>query len=152
MKIETIKFATGKLPLGSCPIRPAWILEGNPVARNKLIAESADGASSTVMWDCTAGRFNWHYQIDETICVVEGSVTVRDHFGATRTLVAGDTAFFPCGSSAEWTVDSYVRKIAFMRQPMPRSVLLAKRVYRLLKRLVGMRVGNNQAPAMSPTV
>jgi uncharacterized cupin superfamily protein len=152
MPVQAVKFATGRLPLGLCPIRPAWILEGNPVARNKLIAGSADGTSSTLMWDCTAGRFNWHYQIDETICVVEGSVTVRDHFGATRTLVAGDTAFFPAGSSAEWTVDNYVRKIAFMRQPLPRPVLWVKRVYRLMKRVMGKRVGDSQAPAMSPTI
>jgi uncharacterized protein len=152
MPVQAIKFATGKLPLGSCPIRPAWILEGNPVARNKLIAAAADGTSSTLMWDCTAGRFNWHYQIDETICVVEGSVTVRDHFGATRTLVAGDTAFFPAGSSAEWTVDHYVRKIAFMRQPLPRPVLLIKRMYHGMKRLMGLRVGGSQSPAMSPTI
>jgi uncharacterized cupin superfamily protein len=151
MSDQAIKFATGKLPLGSCPIRPAWILEGSPVARNKMIAGSADGTASTLMWDCTAGRFNWHYDIDETICVVEGSVTVRDHIGATRTLAAGDTAFFPAGSSAEWTVDRYVRKIAFMRRPLPRSILLAKRTYRLLKRLMGTHSENSQA-AMFPSV
>jgi uncharacterized cupin superfamily protein len=152
MPTHEIKFATGRLPMGSCPINPAWILEGNPVARNKLIAESADKMASTLMWDCTAGRFNWHYGCDESICVVEGSVTVRDHFGITRTLVAGDSAFFPSGSSAEWTVDSYVRKIAIMRQPMPRLVLKAKRFYLQLKRLLGARVSNSRAPGISQTV
>ena len=152
MPVESIKFGVGKQQLTSCPIRPAWILEGNPVARNKLIAAASDGTSSTLMWDCTAGRFNWHYQIDETICVVEGSVIVRDHGGATRALVAGDTAFFPAGSSAEWTVDTYVRKIAFMRQPLPQTLVITKRMYRALKRLVGLRAGNGQAPAMSPTI
>jgi uncharacterized protein len=151
MLTHEIKFATGKLPMGSCPINPAWILEGNPVARNNLIAESADKMASTLMWDCTAGRFNWYYGCDETICVVEGSVTVRDHFGVTRTLVAGDSAFFPTGSSAEWTVENYVRKIAIMRQPMPGAVLKAKRFYQQVKRLMGARGGRDQAPQMSPT-
>ena len=152
MPDHIIKFATGNLPLGPCPIRPAWILEGNPVARNNMIAGSADGTASTVMWDCTAGRFNWHYEIDETVCVVEGSVTVRDQFGDAQTLLAGDTAFFPAGSSAEWTVHKYVRKIAFMRQPLPRSVLFAKRAYRRLKRFVGKRAGGSEAPALFPSV
>jgi uncharacterized cupin superfamily protein len=152
MPNPVIKFATGKLSLDSCPIRPAWILEGDPVARNTMIAGSADGAASTLMWDCTAGRFNWHYEIDETICVVEGSVTVRDQFGDARTLVAGDTAFFPAGSSAEWTVDNYVRKIAFMRRPLPRAVLMAKRAYKRLRRLVGTRTGSREAPALFPSI
>ena len=151
MPLQAIKFATGKLALGPSPINPDWILEGNPVARNRLIAGSADGMASTLMWDCTVGRFNWYYTIDETVCVVEGSVTVRDHAGSTRTLVAGDTAFFPAGSSAEWNVEGYVRKIAFMRQPLPRPLLLVKRSLRLLKRLLGMRVGGNQVPTMSPS-
>jgi len=103
-----------------------------------------------LVWDCTAGRFNWFYDIDETICVVEGSVIVRDHRGSTRKLMAGDTAFFPAGSSAEWTVEEYVRKIAFLRLPLPKSVLLAKRTYHALKRLLGRRTQPEQVPAMFP--
>ena len=148
---QEIKFATGKFAMGSSPINPAWILEGNPVARNKVIGESADKMASTLMWDCTAGRFNWHYACDESICVVEGSVIIRDHFGVTRTLNEGDSAFFPSGSSAEWTVDTYVRKVAVMRQPTPRSIMAAKRVYQQLKRILGARVSEDRAPAMSPT-
>src|ERR1700743_212232 len=96
---QAIAFATGKLPLESSPIKPDWVLEGNPMARNKLIAGRAGGSHSTLMCDCTVGRFNWYYDIGETICVVEGTVTVRDPAGSTRTLSAGDTAFFPAGSS-----------------------------------------------------
>src|ERR1700743_1662907 len=146
---QAIAFATGKLPLEASPIKPDWVLEGNPMARNKLIAGSADGTSSTRMWDCTAGRFNWYYDIDETICVVEGSVTVRDHAGSTRTLSAGDTAFFPAGSGAEWKVERYVRKIAFMRNPLPRSLLLVKRALGLAKRLLGRRSPEGRMSSMS---
>src|ERR1700690_2658402 len=110
------------MTLGPSPITAAWILEGTPTARNKFLSQSEDNTASTYMWDCTAGKFNWFYDIDETICLVEGSVIVRDHRGCTRKLVAGDTAFFPAGSSAEWTVEAYVRRIAFLRQPPPKSV------------------------------
>jgi uncharacterized cupin superfamily protein len=152
MPIESaIKFATGQMTLGPAPITAAWILEGTPTARNKFLAQSADNTASTYVWDCTAGKFNWFYDIDETICLVEGSVIIRDHRGATRKLVAGDTAFFPAGSSAEWTVEEYVRKIAFLRQPLPKSVQRAKRVYRALKRLFTGRSSEAQVPAMSPT-
>ena len=151
MPTHEIKFATGKLPMGVCPIDPAWILEGSPVARNKLIAESDDKMASTLMWDCTAGRFNWYYGCDESICVVEGSVIIRDHLGITRNLIPGDSAFFPTGSSAEWTVNTYVRKIAIMRQPMPGPVLKARRFYHQLKRLLGARVSTDAAPGISQT-
>ena len=152
MPIETaIKFATGQMTLGPAPIKAAWILEGTPTARNKFLSQSADNTASTYMWDCTAGKFNWFYDIDETICLVEGSVIVRDHRGTTRKLVAGDTAFFPAGSSAEWTVEEYVRKIAFLRQPVPKSVQLAKRAYHAMKRVFTKRGRNEEVPAMFPT-
>jgi uncharacterized protein len=152
MPIETaIKFATGQMTLGPAPITAAWILEGTPTARNKFLSQSADNTASTYMWDCTAGKFNWFYDIDETICLVEGSVIVRDHRGTTRKLVAGDTAFFPAGSSAEWTVEEYVRKIAFLRQPLPKSVRLAKRAYHAMKRALSKRGRSEDVPAMFPT-
>jgi uncharacterized cupin superfamily protein len=121
--------------LNPAPISSDWILEGNPVARNKLLSMSHDKAATTWVWDCTAGRFNWFYDIDETVYVMEGSVTVHDHHGATRTLVSGDVAFFPAGSSAEWTVSKYVRKLAFLRQPPNPYVMLLQRVCNKLNRM-----------------
>jgi uncharacterized protein len=41
--------------LSPSPIHPEWILEGSPIARSKLISESADGAARSYIWDCTAG-------------------------------------------------------------------------------------------------
>jgi uncharacterized cupin superfamily protein len=146
-----IKFGTSTGDLGPAPINADWILEGNPVARNKCLSRSNDGTSSNYIWDCTAGRFNWYYQIDETVCVLEGSVHVRDHNGASRLLEAGDTAFFPAGSSAEWTVPNYVRKVAFMRHPLPSSIMFAKKIYAGLKRVArfGRAPSGDMAPRMS---
>ncbi len=144
---RAIMFAGDSTHLNPAPISKDWILEGSPVTRNKLLAVSNDKVASTWIWDCTAGRFNWFYDIDETVYVIEGSVTVRDHHGATRTLMSGDIAFFPAGSSAEWTVNKYVRKLAFLRQPPNPYVMLLQRVFNKLNRMA--RIGS--VKTASPT-
>ena len=149
MSMESvIKLAVGQLALNPSPIHPEWVIEGNPIARNKVLSSSVDGTASTLIWDCTAGRFNWFYDVDETIYVIEGGVVIRDAGGAARRLSAGDTIFFPAGARAEWHVEDYIRKIAFCRAPLPRPIVFARRGYRFLKRLVGTRGGANAAPAM----
>lgn len=116
--------------LGPAPIAQAWILEGNPVARNKLLAGSSDRMASTYMWDCTAGRFNWFYGTDEVIHVLEGSVIVEDAAGVRRRLQAGDTFLFPAGSRYHWTVPNYIRKIAFLHAPLSRHMRLIRGILR----------------------
>ncbi len=83
--------------------------------------------------------------------MLEGRVIIKDQVGSSRTLEAGDTAFFPRGSKAEWTVDGYVRKVAFLRVPLPWQVLMAKRFYHALKRLMGSRRSKKEeiVPSMS---
>ena len=141
------KLGVAAVSLNPSPIHPGWILEGNPVARNKVLSSSADGTASTLIWDCTAGRFNWIYDVDETIYVIAGGVVLRDHAGARR-LSAGDTIFFPAGARAEWHVEDYIRKIAFCRAPLPRPVVFAKRGFRFLKRLIGRANTADAAPAL----
>lgn len=109
------------------------------MARNKYLSVSADREARTCIWDCTAGRFNWFYDIDETVYVIEGSVIIKDYSGSVTTLRAGDTAFFPAGSSAEWTVEQYVRKVAFMRSALPRDVQFARRVSKAVRRRLGQK-------------
>src|ERR1700679_2471728 len=116
------------------PIKAAWILDGSPVARAEILSSSADGTASTYFWDCTAGRFNWFYSFDETFHILEGEVTLKDPAGNSRRVTPGDTVFFPVGSSAEWTVDKYVRKLAFCRVPLPGSLIFARGVARRVKR------------------
>jgi len=140
-----IAFGAGTVQLNPTAINPDWVLEGNPVTHNKLLSTSADGTATTLFWDCTAGRFNWYYDVDETVYVLEGSVTIKNQQGLARRVSAGDWIFFPKGSHAEWTVHEYVRKVAFCRSPMPRAVQFARKVYRVLKKLSGR--GSNAAGA-----
>jgi uncharacterized protein len=133
--------------LSPSPIRAGWVLEGNPVARNKLVSVSADGAAKSYIWDCTAGRFNWFYEADETIYIIEGGVVVKDASGTARRLRAGDTYLFPAGARTEWHVENYIRKFAIIRTPLPRPLVLAKRGYQFVKRLMRGGDGANPVPA-----
>jgi uncharacterized protein len=149
MAVESvIKMSAAEVVLNPSPIYPDWVLEGKPVARNRVVSRSADGTATTYLWDCTAGRFNWYYDVDETLYVIEGGVVIKDLAGATRSLRVGDTIFFPAGTRVEWHVENYVRKIAFCRKPLPRLLVLAKRGFRLLKRLVGKGGSAQSSPAM----
>jgi uncharacterized cupin superfamily protein len=132
--MTSIKFGSIKAELQPDPIQPSWVLEGNPIARICMLSSSPDGLSWTCLWDCSAGRFNWFYGFDESVHILEGSVRIQDETGAVHNLSAGDTIFFPLGAHAVWTVDTYVRKIAFCRNPLPGPINLANRVYCGLKR------------------
>lgn len=132
----SITLGTSSENLVSNPIQSSWILDGKPHARLELLSSSADGTASTYFWDCTAGRFNWFYSFDETFHILEGEVTLKYPSGALRRVTAGDTVFFPAGSSAEWTVDNYVRKLAFCRTPLPNYLTIARHWVRRLKRAI----------------
>jgi uncharacterized cupin superfamily protein len=103
------------------PIRPHWIIEGNPQARSRKLAMSADGTSWIAAWSCTAGRFNWHYSVDETVHILSGEVFITDAKDRKRRLGPGDMAFFPAGTHSIWHVPNEVRKLAVCRHTMPGS-------------------------------
>ncbi len=115
--------------LAPAPIEPGWIVDGAPVARAVELSRSADGGMSTMMWDCTAGTFRWHFTWEETVHILEGEVEVTCVSGETRVFRAGDVGYFPGGSWALWHVPVYVRKIAFCRQPTPKLATQALRLF-----------------------
>jgi|SRR6185312_739254 len=123
--------------LEPAPIPADWILEGSPLTRARKLADSTDGRAFTVMWDCTASRFNWFYDVDETICVLEGSVILTDPQGQRHSLHPMDTFLFPNGSRYHWNVPVYVRKLAFIHVPLPAKLQYARRIYRSVKALFG---------------
>ena len=136
MSVESIiGVGAARADLMPSPIRANWVLEGNPVARNQLLSVSADGNARSYIWDCTAGRFNWFYEADETVYVIEGGVVLTDETGTARRLCAGDAVFFPAGAHAEWLVENYIRKFALIRTPLPKPLVLARHGYRYVKRL-----------------
>ncbi|AMY18364.1 cupin domain-containing protein [Rhodococcus sp. PBTS 1] len=119
--------------LTAAPIDPSWIVAGNPVARSGQWSCSPDTTTSTWVWDGTAGTFDWYFEQDETIHVIEGEVIVTSAGQPPRTLRAGDAALFHADTWARWHVPHYVRKHAILRPHIPRPIWFAMRVARKLR-------------------
>ena len=130
-----VKVFAEDVALSSAPIRSEWVLEGAPRARNAVVAKSADRTALTMLWDCSAGRFRWVYDQDETIHVLEGSAVLTLANGRIETIGPGDVVFFPAGSVAEWRVDAYVRKLAVFREVVPAPMALVMRIAARLRAL-----------------
>jgi uncharacterized cupin superfamily protein len=131
--------------LQPAPIEPSWILGGAPRARCAVLSRSRDRSACTVVWDCTAGEFNWSYLDDETVHILEGEAIVDDGSGP-RTIRPGDVVLFHAGSTWRWRVPTYVKKVAFLRLPIPRPTILGIRAFRKLK---GVLSGKPQQPALA---
>ena len=131
--IETANLAVNLTPR---PIEPSWIIEGDPVAQSCVLSCSADGLATTIVWQCSEGKFNWHYDFDETILILDGSIVLEnDAMGPTR-YGPGDVIFFRDGAHAKWHVEGHVRKLAFCRNTQPAMLGFALRVFSKLKRTV----------------
>lgn len=124
------------IELRPAPIEPSWIREGNPVARNAVLSTSADGTASTIVWECSEGKFEWHYDFDETIHFLEGSVVIEGEGMPPTRFGPGDVIFFKNGAVARWHVEGRIRKLAFCRRTQPRIIGLALRVASKLKRML----------------
>jgi uncharacterized cupin superfamily protein len=117
------------------PIEPSWIIEGNPEARSRQLLTSADGAATTLIWSCTEGKFYWHYDVDETIMILEGSILLESEGMPPKRFGVGDVIYFRRGAHAKWHVEGYVKKVAFLRQTNPIGFGLAIRAVNKLKRM-----------------
>jgi len=134
-----IRVANRDALLTPLPINSSWIESGSPQATCALLATSDDGVASAVVWACTAGRFTWRYGSDETVYFIDGDVRISAPGMPERCFAAGDSIHFSRGSVATWTIDSHIRKIAFLRRAPPRPISFALRaaltLFRRLRRL-----------------
>jgi uncharacterized cupin superfamily protein len=117
-------------PMTPAPINSTWIEGGDPQAKLAILAHSDDCATSTILWECSAGRFTWRYSFDETIHFLDGGVRIRIADGAWKTYGAGDTIHFSRGAVATWEIDTFIRKLAFCRKAPPRLFISARRFAR----------------------
>ncbi|HTB01784.1 MAG TPA: cupin domain-containing protein [Bradyrhizobium sp.] len=129
--IETTNLVVNLTPR---PIEPSWIIEGNPQAQWCVLSKSADGLASTMVWECSEGKFNWYYDFDETILILEGSIVLESDTMPPTRYSAGDVVFFKDGAHARWHVEGHVRKLAFCRKTQPVLVGFALRVFSRIKR------------------
>lgn len=146
MPAQPIICGTTAVDLRPAPINPDWIRAGAPVARNALLSASRDRSACTLVWDCTPGEFDWHYDSDETIHILEGSVVLDDGCAPPRRLGPGDVVLFPQGAVVRWTVETHLRKLAFFRRPLPAPVALVSRVVGKATRIVRRKLAPGAAP------
>jgi len=142
--IETANLVTNLTPR---PIEPSWIIEGNPVAQCCVLSKSADGLASTMVWQCSEGKFNWYYDFDETILILEGSIVLENDALRPTRYGPGDVIFFKDGAHARWHVEGHVRKLAFCRKTQPVLLGFALRVFAKIKRTL-MPAGKRQPASL----
>jgi uncharacterized cupin superfamily protein len=130
--------ATFELGTQTQPITPSWVLTGSPVSRTKSVARSYDWTENIVVWDCTAGRFQWHYSQDETAVVISGEAFILNEQGEERRLGPGDVVFFPAGTSCTWRVPDSIRKIAVVRETLWRPLGFGLKAWKKLLRMTGI--------------
>jgi uncharacterized protein len=140
--IETAKLASNLTP---SPIEPSWILEGRPEATSCMLSQSADGLVTTVVWHCTEGKFNWFYEFDETVLILDGSIVLESEGMPPARYGAGDVIFFRDGAHAKWHVEGHVKKLAYCRKTSPVWFGFAVRVFLKLKKV--FLPGANRQPA-----
>jgi len=120
------------------PILPEWVLSGAPISRQKSLVRSRDWTCNMLVWESTAGTFDWHYGKDEMVIIVSGEVEIANDGGEKRCLRSGDFAFFPAGTVCTWHVPEYVKKVAMVREPMWLPFGLALKVWHKFLQLVGL--------------
>jgi len=150
MSLALVETGHCNVDLKPSPIEPSWILEGNPEARSHVLSTSACGTTMTLIWSCTEGKFNWYYDVDETIMILEGSIVLESEGMPPRRYGVGDVILFRHGAHVKWHVEHHVKKIAFFRQTIPFGVGFAIRAINKLKRMVFVPGGRLSAPQQDP--
>src|ERR1700730_11330502 len=135
MPLGLIETAHCEMVLEPSPIEPSWIIEGNPEARSCLLSTSVCNTARTLIWSCTEGKFNWYYDFDETIVILEGSIVLESEGMPPKRYGVGDVIFFRDGAHAKWHVEGYVKKVAFCRQTYPFWLGFTIRAVNKLKRM-----------------
>jgi uncharacterized cupin superfamily protein len=141
MPLALIETGHCDVDLRPSPIEPSWILEGNPEARSHVLSTST----------CTEGKFNWYYDFDETVMILEGSIVLESENELPKRYGVGDVILFRDGARVKWHVENYVKKIAFFRQTIPFGLVFAVRAINKLKRLFFAPGERRSAPQRDPT-
>ncbi len=103
-----------------------------------------------MIWSCTEGKFNWYYDVDETIMILEGSIVLESEGMPPKRYGVGDVILFRHGAHVKWHVEHHVKKIAFFRQTIPFGLGFAIRAINKLKRMVFVPGGRRSTPQQVP--
>jgi uncharacterized protein len=135
MSRSLIEIARLAVDLTPRPIESSWIIAGKPEASSCILSQSTDGLATTMVWHCTEGTFNWFYDFDETVLILDGSIVLESDGMPPMRYVAGDVIFFKDGAHAKWHVEGHVKKLAFCRKTSPVWFGFALRVFLKLRKM-----------------
>jgi uncharacterized cupin superfamily protein len=96
-------------PVEPVPIPEQSVIAGSLRSAMTILWRSHDGRLYNGVWHCTPGIFMLTHPA-ETICVVEGRVTITPQGGDPLELGPGDLAFIPEGTVARWEVHETIKK------------------------------------------
>jgi uncharacterized cupin superfamily protein len=151
MQPQPLVFEGRQIAYKPAPIRPEWILADNPVAENQVVAVSGDRSVMSIFWRCSAGSFEWIYDDEETIYILDGGMRLTFPNGEVRDVAKGDVVYFPAGTSAIWEIESHVEKVAVFRRPTPKLFDLPIRIANKLAGLMSRSAsGGLRAPVGEP--
>lgn len=120
-----------RIPLTAAPLNPSWIISGDPTCSALQFASAFDQSSGSGMWQCEGpAKFEFHYQSEETVYILEGSAEV-EYLGNTLTLEPGSSTSFAFGTKAIWTVPERVRKTWWIHSEPGFAAKLARRFQRI---------------------
>lgn len=143
--------ATVQPKLRPAPFPAAWVRDGKPQAAAQPLWKSDDSTASTLIWECSAGTFDWFYREEETVHILEGEVDVVIEGGLSFRLSAGDTAVFRAGCHAVWSIPNRVRKIAIVRLDVPGIAAFPMRAWRKVTTKIGGWLGGKSETGLAGT-
>jgi len=125
-----------QLESGSIP--SAWVLSGNPQTRSKLLGKTQDRLAYAMLWECGAVSYKWHYTKDEAYIVLSGEGFMTDDNGVEHRYGPGDVAFFPAGTNSTWRHPDHFRKVAVLKDPVSKPIVLIWKMWSRLLQMIGL--------------
>jgi uncharacterized cupin superfamily protein len=112
--VEPVRAADPSLELedwGDLAPPLATPLAGAMPTRGVETWSSADGATSTGIWECEPGPSDWALDGGEFIHVLAGRMTCTASDGTVVELGPGDAMTFPPGWTGRWDIHETLRKV-----------------------------------------
>jgi uncharacterized cupin superfamily protein len=78
--------------------------------KSAAIAQSHDKKLTAGLWESPVGDYEFKFNFDEVVYIVDGEVIVHTHHGS-QLLRAGDSGFFPRGLHMRWEIKKPIRKV-----------------------------------------
>ena len=125
-----------QLESGSIPSE--WVLSGNPQTRSKLLGKTQDRLAYAMLWECGAVSYKWHYTKDEAYIVLSGEGFMTDDNGVEHRYGPGDVAFFPAGTNSTWRHPDHFRKVAVLKDPVSKPIVLIWKMWSRLLQTIGL--------------